>query len=312
MPEGDTIWRAATELQRRVGGRTVSSARPDALQRLVGRTLLRVEPVGKHLYMHFNGGIALHSHMRMTGAWHVYTTTQRARRAAHLTTAVLGFGDVRAVLFAAPVCELVSSRAAGGGLGPDILAPWWDVADVQRRAHASSRATIAEVLLDQSVCAGIGNIFRCDALWYERVNPFTSPAALDDEVIAGLYRRARDLMKRAAVADSFRSARMVHGRAGLPCVSCGTTVSAVALGAPSRTVFWCSRCQPAVAAPAERAARSGGGQHPPRDRDPLEERGRDHQRVEDLVEPEGSRPRVGALQRVDDRAGHVGRAAERE
>jgi endonuclease-8 len=301
MPEGDTIWRAATELQRRLRGRRVSAARPAALTRLVGRTLLRVEPIGKHLYMHFSDGVVLHTHMRMTGAWHVYETGERRRRAAHLTTAALDFGGVQAILFAAPTCELVSAAAVGSGLGPDILAADLDVAEVVALVRATSHRTIAELMLDQRVCAGVGNIFRCDALWHERVDPMASPSAFDDAALARIYGRARDLMRRAAISDGFRSRQAVHGRAGRPCTSCGTLIRSRALGRPSRILFWCPRCQG-----------SDGRQHPVRDHDPLQQGSGEHQGVEDLVEAERVRPRVGALERVDDSAANVYGPAERE
>ncbi len=101
MPEGDTIARAAATLGARVGGRVVTTVRPGALARLRGRRLLAVEPVGKHLYMRFDDGIVLHTHMRMTGALHLYAHGERWRRGAHLATAVIDFDDVTAVLFAA-------------------------------------------------------------------------------------------------------------------------------------------------------------------------------------------------------------------
>ena len=223
-------------------------ARPVALTRLVGRTLLRVEPIGKHIYMHFSGGIVLHTHMRMTGAWHVYATAQRRRRAPHLTTAVLGLRRrAGAILFAAPVCELIGAAAVGSGLGRDILAAAFDVREVMARARVSPRPTIAEVLLDQAVCAGIGNIFRCDALWHERIDPMTAVSELDDRALRALYNRARDLMRRAAVADRFRARKAVHGRAGAPCTVCGTLIRGAPLGSPARIVF-CARVASSVPA----------------------------------------------------------------
>ena len=306
MPEGDTIWLAAAELRRRVGGRQVISARPAALSRLAGRTLLRVDPIGKHLYMHFSGGLVLHTHMRMTGAWHVYARGQPPRRASHLQTAVVDFGDARAVLYAAPLCELIAEAAVGDRLGPDILAVHLDVADVVARVRAAAHPTIGEAMLDQRVCAGIGNIHRCEALWHEAVTPAAPPSALADEVIERLYMRARDQMRRNVVGDGFRSRRAVHGRSGRPCIACGTLIRSAPLGRPSRTIFWCPVCQAAARPP------SGRGQHPVGDRDPLQQRCRQDQAVEDLVEAERARPRVGPLAGVDDRARDVHGAAEGE
>ena len=252
MPEGDTIWRSAAGLRRRLCGREVSSARPAALARLSGRRLLAVEPAGKHLYMRFEGDLVLHTHMRMTGAWHVYAAGEPWRRARHLATAVLAFDDLEAVLFAAPVCELVTPAQVGVGLGPDVLATGFDPTEVAGRARASSRATIGEVLLDQSVCAGIGNIHRCNALWHERVDPFAPLATVDDPTLVRVIGRARDLVRRGAVGDAFASRGAVHGRSGRPCSACGTPIRSRAHGRPARIVYWCERCQRAGAAPPNR------------------------------------------------------------
>lgn len=247
MPEGDTIARAASTLRQRIGGRTVVAARPAALARLAGLRLERVTAVGKHLYMHFDGGLALHTHMRMTGAWHVYAPGARWRRAPHRATAALTFDGVEAVLFAAPVCEIVAEEAVGGRLGPDVLAPDLDEGAIVARARASRRPTVAELLLDQGVCAGIGNIHRCDALWHQRLDPFSPPGALTDRALVALYRRARDQMRRATVDDAFRGHVSIHRRAGRPCPRCGTPIEARPLGDPARQLFWCPSCQRASA-----------------------------------------------------------------
>ncbi|TMB71080.1 MAG: hypothetical protein E6J51_02870, partial [Chloroflexi bacterium] len=94
LPEGDTIWRTAAALRRRIGGKVVSEARPDSIGRLKGRRVESVEPNGKHLVMQFEGGIGLHSHMRMTGAWHLYQVGERWRQPERRATAVLRFDDV--------------------------------------------------------------------------------------------------------------------------------------------------------------------------------------------------------------------------
>jgi endonuclease VIII len=102
MPEGDTIWRTAAALRRRIDGKVVVDARPAGSARLKGRQVLAVEPTGKHLVMRFDGDLALHSHMRMKGAWHIYQPGERWRQPEHRVKAVLAFDDVVAVCFAAP------------------------------------------------------------------------------------------------------------------------------------------------------------------------------------------------------------------
>ncbi|MBJ7608396.1 MAG: DNA glycosylase [Candidatus Dormibacteraeota bacterium] len=243
MPEGDTIWRSASALRQALAGRRVVAARPAALGRLGGQLLVGVRAHGKHLYMEFEKGLVLHTHMRMTGAWHIYGRGQTWRRQAHRATAVLDFGDTLAVLFAAPLCELTVAAAVAQGLGPDILGEGFDVAEVVALARRSSSATVAEVLLDQSVCAGIGNIYRCNTLWHERVDPFTPIGDVDDATIGRLFSRARGLLRRGAVSDGFRPRAGVHGRCGRPCTTCATLIRMRPLGRPSRIVYWCPACQ---------------------------------------------------------------------
>src|SRR3981081_478353 len=123
MPEGDTIFRTATALRAALEGRRVVAARPYTLRRLAGTTVSAVEPVGKHLVIRFDNGLALHSHMRMRGVWHVYLPGERWRRPAWQLKAALETADSVGVFFSAPSVELIRDVAARvGHLGPDIVA----------------------------------------------------------------------------------------------------------------------------------------------------------------------------------------------
>lgn len=243
MPEGDTIWRTAATLRERVGGRVLREARPRPLRRLVGHSLTRVDAIGKHLYLHFDNGIALHTHMRMTGSWHVYAPGERRHQPAHLATAELGFDEAAAVLYSAPLCELVASADVDPGVGPDILGSTWDTAEIVRRARSSAATSVAEVLLDQRVCAGIGNAWRCEVLWHERCDPLLAVADASNTVLRALFQRSRDLLRRSAVGDAFAVPKAVHGRAGRPCRRCGTAIQTQWLGTPPRLLYWCPACQ---------------------------------------------------------------------
>jgi len=229
----------------------VSDARPPSIARLKGRRLESVEPSGKHLVMQFEGGLALHSHMRMTGAWHLYRVGERWRLPERRATAVLSFDDVVAVCFAAPVMELV--RDAGkpvAHLGPDILVDPFDLEEVIRRARRSDAPTLGELLLEQQVCAGIGNIYKCESLWGLRLDPWTRPAELDDERLRQLYLMARDLMRRNLVTPIARQRHAVHARGGRPCPRCGTPIRIRAQGHQGRLTYFCPRCQGSVSAPS--------------------------------------------------------------
>ncbi len=276
MPEGDTIWRTAAGLRERVGGRTVGAARPARLEALVGQTLEAVEPLGKHLLMRFSGGWTLHSHMRMTGSWHVYPTGERWRRPRHLARAVLTFDDCEAVCFAAPVLELVregrehvpgvptKSRGStllappgvpGGAdfvgwvrhLGPDVLADDFPLDRVVARARSVGPVALGELLLDQRVCSGIGNVYKCETLWRLRLDPWRSSGELSDGELADVFGAARSDMRenlgRSAPRRFGGRPGAVHGRRGRPCPRCGTPVRSRLQGPEARITYWCPGCQ---------------------------------------------------------------------
>src|ERR1700704_1608054 len=158
MPEGDTIHRAATMLGAALEGKVVLAARPDPLRRLAGTTVSAVEPVGKHLVIRFDNGLALHSHMRMRGVWQVYRPGERWRRPAWQLKAALETADSVAVCFNAPTVELIRDVASRvGHLGPDIIAEEWSPAVAVARARMLDSMPIGEVLLDQRGVAGVGN-----------------------------------------------------------------------------------------------------------------------------------------------------------
>ncbi len=244
MPEGDTIWRTAAALRRRIEGEVVNDARPAAIARLKGRRVESVEPNGKHLLMRFEGGIALHSHMRMTGSWHLYRPGEPWRQPQWRATAVLSFDDVVAVCFAAPVIELVrDAEAPVAHLGPDILVDPFDLDAVIRRARLSEAATLGELLLEQRVCAGIGNIYKCEALWALGLDAWMPPAELDDGRLRRLYLTARDMMRRNLVTPIARQRHAVHGRGGRPCPRCGALIRIRTQGRQARLTYFCPRCQ---------------------------------------------------------------------
>jgi formamidopyrimidine-DNA glycosylase len=250
MPEGDTIWRTAEALRSALAGKVVKGVRPDGLKRLVGTTITAVDPVGKHLVIRFDSGYSLHSHMRMRGVWQVYRPGERWHRPEWQLKALLETDDAVAVCFAAPVVELMRNTAPViGHLGPDILADGWSASEVVKRARSLDRMPVGELLLDQRVTAGIGNVYRCEAMWQRRVNPWTPTADLTDEDLAALFQAARAAMRanlRAGVRRTFpgygRGA--VHGRGGRPCPRCGTPIQARSMGENPRVVYWCPHCQP--------------------------------------------------------------------
>ena len=245
MPEGDTIWRTAQTLHEALAGKVVNTARPDTLKRFQGRTVTEVTPVGKHLLIRFDNGLAIHSHMRMRGAWHVYRKGERWRRPTWQAKALLETDEAVAVCFEAPVIDLVKDETKKlGHLGPDILTDDWKVDEVVSRARVQALKPIGELLLDQRVTSGIGNIHRCEALWRCRVNPWTPTKNMTDDQLKALFEDARKAMRANLKATSW-SRNAVHGRANRPCPRCGTRIEIKAQGEHARMTFWCPACQPA-------------------------------------------------------------------
>ena len=159
-----------------------------------------------------------------------------------------------AVCFDAPVVELFDARAEAihptlAALGPDLLADDWDAAheaEAHRRLTDPARAamTISAALLDQRALAGIGNIWRNETLFHERVHPWARVGSLDDEAIGRLVRTARRLLRESVTRPPGRSPMWVYRRAGRPCRACGTLVRSAPLDTEiPRTTYWCPSCQ---------------------------------------------------------------------
>jgi endonuclease-8 len=262
MPEGDTIFRAAASLQRWIGGRDVTAARTNRLafdgHRLVGRRIEDVEARAKHLLMHLSGGLVLHSHMGMTGSWYVYPAGSRWTKPAHQARLVLEAGRRVAVCFNAPVVELIAAGDLGAHRwlrGPDVLGPALDPAAVVARAAARAPAspTVGELLLDQQVVSGIGNVYRCESLFLCGASPWLPSAGADPALVVALVDTASRLMRHNAATSAYDRAfegapgqAWVYRRRGLPCRRCGTVIERALLGPQARSVYWCPACQPAA------------------------------------------------------------------
>jgi endonuclease VIII len=274
MPEGDTLFRTAAGLRPYLIGRTVLAARAmrgAQVGRLVGSTVDSVDTIGKNLLLRFSNGLELRTHLRMNGTWHRYRPGERWRRPAARAVLVLEVEGAVAVCFDAPVVELFNARSeplhpALAPLGPDLLADAFDGADARRRLRDPSRAvaTIGEAILDQRVMAGVGNVYRSEILFIERVDPLASVGSLDDAALDRLVATARRLLganvgrRRGPERSTTEGAReaggaplWVYGRAGRPCRRCGTAIRSAKLGTDlPRTVWWCPSC---VSEPKARA-----------------------------------------------------------
>jgi endonuclease VIII len=266
VPEGDTLWRIANRLAPVLVGRRVTSLRlgSPALasaarrHRIEGSTIEAVEARGKHLLVRFSTGVALHTHLGMTGSWHLYRAQSRWRQPEHLARVVIGAGDVVAVCFVPRVVDLVLAAAEAAhptlaALGPDVVAADFDPAAAVERLRARGGMEIGAALLDQTAVSGIGNIYKSEVLFLCRVDPFTPVAALDAAQLQRIAATAHRLMRGSVVAPSRVTAAAAGGRywvyerIGRPCRRCGTRIRRARQGSPSRTTYWCPRCQPPAA-----------------------------------------------------------------
>ena len=263
MPEGDTIFRAAAQLRAALVGKELVDLelRRDPRGRRPpepGVTITAVESSGKHLLVHFSDGQVLHTHMQMTGAWHVYTPGQRWRRPGHSARGIVRVAaGTSAVCFAAPIVELRrasdmrerSTRASRmlDRLGPDLCESGVDLDAVVARLEMLDPATeLAAALLDQRVAAGIGNVFKSEVCWAERVSPFTPIGDLDEPARHRIYTTARHQLASNLTSGrrtTYKNGLAVYHRARLPCPRCGTTIK-TRRDQTNRSTYWCPHCQP--------------------------------------------------------------------
>ena len=276
MPEGDTIFRAARTLHRALAGKPVDrfeSVFPHLTRvhddtPVTGRTVDEVRAAGKHVLMTFSGDLVLRTHMRMNGSWHIYRPGERWQRPRRSMRIVIATAEFEAVGFDIPVAEMIWSKDLHRHdelrkLGPDLLAEAFDAEEAARRIRARGSSEIADVLLNQRVLAGIGNVYKSEVLFACGVSPFALVASLSDDRVDGLVKTARQFL-RANVTDNLapmttytgfrRTTRRadpkerlwVYGRAGDPCRKCGTPIRIRAQGRDARLTYWCEQCQPST------------------------------------------------------------------
>ena len=245
MPEGDALHRAARTLQVLVGEKLdVETPHPRArltgvAERLDGRKLLEVEAVGKNLLLRFEDGVVLRSHLRMKGRWQVLPRNGNSARRG-TPWLVLRGTETEAVLWHGPVLELDESHVRR--LGPDILAdpPQIEAMVIKMRA-ADQRTPVGEALLDQRLVAGIGNMWRAEALWRATLSPWLALGDVSDDELRTVLTEASQLMRRSL--DSGLRQRAVYRQVGRPCPRCGTPIKSRGQGDANRIAYWCPDCQ---------------------------------------------------------------------
>jgi len=277
LPEGDTIAWAANRIRPALLGRVPDEIRTPHPrhsydrwpERLAGRAVARVDTHGKHLFLHFEGDLVLHSHLGMSGVWGVYADGRRWGRSPSRAWLVLRAGGTAVVQFDGPLLELLTEGRVRfdqrlAALGPDVLAAQFDAERFLARLRSDDPTrAIGDALLDQRNVAGIGNIWKAEGCWEARVDPWRAAGSVSDAEALAIIDAVRPRMIRSGLEGPRTIEPRVYRRAGRPCPRCGATVVSRAGGSgrsPSRlaetgpaprlpagdanrTTYWCPGCQ---------------------------------------------------------------------
>lgn len=277
MPEGDSVWRAAQRLHTALAGHEIMSSDLRvprlATSDLSGRRTIEVIPRGKHLLHRIEGDLTLHSHLRMEGRWRTLPESAAVARKLtddHTVRAILITDQRCAVGTKLGILELVRTSAEHlvvGHLGPDLLDPQFDQTRAISNLWSLPQRRISEALLDQRNLAGIGTIFASEPLFLHGISPWATVIEVGETAVEKVVETARTLLVlscrlgRTTITDRSDTLAVawVHGRVGLPCRKCGTTIRLAPIGEQpqERVMFYCPHCQ---GGPAPTDA--GGRQNP--------------------------------------------------
>ena len=258
MPEGDTIHHAANRIRPVLEGHV-----PDALEtphprfgrdrwpeRLFGRAVRSVDAYGKHLFLRFEGGLTIHSHLRMTGSWRVIDSGARWGGSGR-TWLRIRRGDREVLQLGGPVLELMTDSRTRfdrrlAMLGPDILAPELNEAGILRRLREDDPTRpIGDSLLDQRILAGIGNLWKVEGCFDAEIDPWRRTGDVSDEEVLRILRRTRPRMQQSARDGMQERFKVVYGTVGQDCPRCGklSKIRSRGQGDDNRVTYWCPRCQ---------------------------------------------------------------------
>jgi endonuclease-8 len=271
MPEGDTIASAAKRIRAAVIGKPIEAvetrhprfAMDRWGERLAGRDVRAVDTHGKNLFLRFEGGLTIYSHLRMGGWWGVFRHGERWRRSPRRAWLVLRTPEHEVVQFDGPILELMTDGRSRidqriAGLGPDVLAPdGFDEREFLRRLREDDQTRyVGDALLDQRNVAGLGTIWRSEGCFITGLDPWRRVRDVSDEEALAVIAAARPLMQmsvesggrpvtwRPEVPRRGRENRFwVFNREGQPCRRCGTIVRQRGQGDDNRRSFWCPQCQ---------------------------------------------------------------------
>lgn len=270
MPEGPTIKNMAERLSTalvghlitKVSSRYKKAAIEDWPSILQGRTIERVRSHGKNLFIDLSGGCTIYSHMVMWGSWHIYAPGEAWLKPEKLARLVLWTDKKVAVLFNAPLCEVLMAEQLKyhktALLGPDLLAENFDKAQVWNTIQLVENRPreLGELLLDQNVLSGIGNILKSEILFRAGLHPKKRVESLEEAQFNDLIDYSRQLlessyqkgMRNTFIPQAMRleitSFGFVYRRRNRPCHLCLTPIEMIRQGELQRSSYFCPTCQP--------------------------------------------------------------------
>ncbi len=225
---------------------------------LAGATIADVEARGKHLLIKLADGRVVHGHSGMTGSWHVYAHGQAWQKPEKRAALVIETSEVVVVFFSPKQLEVLSPDGFRRHrqllmLGPDLLAAEVDIDQLVFRFRRHNAAPLGVAVMKQTICCGIGNVYKSELLFLHNLDPFAPVAVVDDDALRDLLDLARELMhfnlqghKRTTRTEGDGGRLWVYGRRGEPCYLCGSAIHLTRQGDAGRTTYWCPDCQPAA------------------------------------------------------------------
>ena len=234
----------------------------------VGQTVDQVEARGKWLLIHFSGGGILTSHLLMNGRWHIYRQGDRWQAPRLAMRIVIENKEYQAVGFRVPVARMHTEKSLARDLHVgrpenDLLSEEFDSSAAVMRLLSRRQDALADALLDQTVLAGIGNVFKSEVCFVMGLHPFRAVGTLTREEATATIACAQKLLRANVLEDSgdmivtYRGQQRrtthasdpgaslwVYGRTGEPCRRCGESIRRRIQGVDARVTFWCPRCQP--------------------------------------------------------------------
>ncbi|HJQ20034.1 MAG TPA: DNA-formamidopyrimidine glycosylase family protein [Gemmatimonadaceae bacterium] len=268
MAEGHAVARWADALRPLVGDTIHAVATPprwrERAERLIGTQLTGLHTHGKHLVLEFSNGWVIHTHAMQYGSWQIGSRRQALRKDARFVRLRLETPRRRAVFFHGPVMEVLSAEEFAAhdrfhALGPDVLHDGFDVSGAHAAVTSQGEREIGDVVLDQRVVSGIGNIYKSECLFLAAIHPQRAASSIGADELTTFFAELIPLMQAGRRQPGMIETlphelryepwmrTWVYRRRGQPCFVCATPILMVRQGDFQRTTYFCPFCQPATA-----------------------------------------------------------------